>query len=403
MVDVKEIEKIQIFEIFGKKINHKGLLLIMEIAGMFFGLIFPLFIYPLATFKSLLHFLVFFIFCVISGMLLSFLCYRFALKFGTQLLSNATSFAEEALAKNFISDYETEKNIEMVSLKFANLVRFSEKLIEQIKGAGLELRQVLIDIQKIGNTNAAATAQLASSITEISATMEEIARTSSHIAKSLEVLAINSQKTLKASEEGRRDIELTNKSFTEAKEANDTLTARLSEILSRISSINDIVNFIEEISAKTKILALNASIEAARAGEKGKGFSVVASEIRGLTERISSYTSNIKLATQEIFEFAEDLEFLIEENHKRFDKVFEVSKATIDRLAIIESAAKETDMSIKNIRNSVEHEKMATNQIASSMREVERSAQNLVRLTSSLMEISNRIENEMERLFKSLN
>lgn len=366
--------------------------------GVLMGLVFPVFTFPFVIFKSNIHFLIFWAVCILAGVIVSYLCYRLSYHFGVQLIKNATQIAEQSLSKELSGQLATGQEIEIASEKFANLLDYTRSLIDQIKASTRALKQIAENLVKISSTNAASSNQLAASITEISATIEELARTAGNIAANAEILNLNAKRTLEEAAGGKHSVKTAYEAFTAVKEINERLIASVTEIASKIGAINDVVSFIDEISSKTKILALNASIEAARAGEKGKGFSVVASEIRSLTERISGYTSNIKNVTFEIQDVAGILETLIEESKKRFEELAVKSEETLKKLTIIEAAARETSTSSDSILSAVEQEKAATKQISLSMQELQQAARNLVKITSELMEISNRLEQQTNSL-----
>jgi methyl-accepting chemotaxis protein len=114
----------------------------------------------------------------------------------------------------------------------------------------------------------------------------------------------------------------------------------IEKLAEKSSSINSIINVINDIANQTNLLSLNASIEASRAGEYGRGFAVVASEIRNLAEQSKSSVNDIK--------------FIIESILEDTINVVEIARKVESVLKLQESAVKNTTDSYQDINESVE-------------------------------------------------
>ncbi len=210
--------------------------------------------------------------------------------------------------------------------------------------------------------------EMASQAGTIATASEEMAATSNGIAQNCNSAAESSRQGNEMAIEGVAVVQETVTGMNRITERVKETAATLEKLGSRSDQIGEIVGTIEDIADQTNLLALNAAIEAARAGEQGRGFAVVADEVRALAERTTKATKEIAQMIRAIQNETKSAVAAMEEG------VNEVERGTLD--------AAKSGTALDNILNQINAVSMEINQIATAAEEQ----------TATTMEITNNIQ-----------
>jgi methyl-accepting chemotaxis protein len=261
----------------------------------------------------------------VQFMVIGFVASRFvrpiqALRDAMQSMANGNLMQEmKQSAKDEVGQLQTSFNA--LRLRFAEILR-------GIEDGGKQMHQSAFQVTTIARQIADVSRKEESRSAEVSAAMNALNQIAQQVSSHADSAMAQSTQLEARGREGIASVQRNIREMEETSAGVATASTRIGELATEAARIDSIINAIKEIAGQTNLLALNAAIEAARAGEQGRGFAVVADEVRKLAERSTNS--------------AEEVAVIIGGLNTQVRDVTDSMKAVVDRVAASRQVAGET-------------------------------------------------------------
>lgn len=210
----------------------------------------------------------------------------------------------------------------------------------------------------------------AASVNETTTAMDELEATSRQSAEQANAAALAAEQVFQLSDNGNQAVEETLGEMTNLRSKVTAIAEQIMQLSEQTIQIGNISGLVSDLANQTNILALNAAVEAVRAGEHGKGFSVVAAEIRKLADQSKNSAENIRTLVNEIQHKINSAVMVTDEGSKTVDSGIQIANRTAQSFAGVAEAVNNMVINNQQISLNTKQQVQAIQQVVEAMNNI---------------------------------
>ena len=287
---------------------------------------------------------------------------------------------------------------------FNKSVQNIKAMIEEVSNAVAATASASNQISASAEEMAAGAHEQSSQTTDVAASVQEMTATIIETTKNAEVAMVSSKKSGETAQTGGKVIEKTVEGMNEIAAVVEQASLIVQKLGQSSNEIGQIIQVINDIADQTNLLALNAAIEAARAGEQGRGFAVVADEVRKLAERTTKATKEIEsMITQIQTDTNSAVNSMQSGNEKvvngkkyadealtSLNEILDSTNESIEVVSRVAQVSEEQSEAAEQISRNIEGITAVSQESAKGAQQIAQAADDLNRLTENLQQLINK-------------
>ena len=286
------------------------------------------------------------------------------------------------------------------ALMIENLQKLTRQVAEGVNVLGASTNQISTSTTQL----ASGATETAVAVTETSTTVEEVRQTAQVATQKAKLVSDSAQQVAQAAQAGQRSTETTLEAMQRIRQQMESIAESMTRLSEQTQAIGQIIATVDDLAAQSNLLAVNAAIEAAKAGDQGKGFGVVAQEVRSLAEQSKQATGQVRAILNDIQKATTAAVMATEQGAKAVEFGVKQSSEAGQSIQVLSASVNEAAQAATQIAASSQQQLVGVDQVASAMGSIKQasaqnadSARQLQTAAHNLKELGQKLELAIKR------